>query len=109
MKKLSAFLDGLTESDYEKVQELAAMNMAPSQICEILLQDKWAFMQVWRDQKSRLRKLYELGRLEIEEKKRQTLVEKIEGGDMFAIQLHDKKARAQRFEDIKNEVFNLGE
>ncbi|NYJ27515.1 hypothetical protein [Allomuricauda sp. ARW1Y1] len=107
MQKISEFLSGLTASDLERVEELASQNFAPSQISEMLLLDKWAFMRVWRDQESVLRKRYELGRTAIAEEKQVNLLEKVRAGNTFAIQLHDKAAKAQRFEDIKNEIFNL--
>ena len=107
MKKLQAFLDELQESDLERIEELAGQNFAPSQIAKILGFDKWAFMQLWRDQESILRQRYELGRLSIEEEKQSALVDKIREGNSFAIQIHDKSSRARQFEDIKTEIFNL--
>lgn len=107
MQKVDKFLSELTARDLDRVEELAAQNFAPSQICEMLVLDKWTFMHVWRDRQSTLRKRYELGRLQIEEQKRTVLLEEVKAGNMFSIQLHDKASRAQRFEDIKTEIFNI--
>ena len=107
MQKISEFISELTASHLERVEELASQNFAPSQISEMLVLDKWAFMRVWRDPKSTLRKRYELGRTAIAEEKQVQLLEKVRSGNTFAIQLHDKAAKVQRFEDFKNEIFNL--
>lgn len=107
MQKINEFISELNASSLDRVEELAAQNFAPSQISEMLLMDKWAFMQVWRDQNSVLRKRYEQGRLEIAETKQTQLLEKVREGNLFAIQLHEKASNAQRFEDIKTDIFNL--
>lgn len=99
--------EDFTHTDLETIEELSAQNFAPSQICDVLLHDKRSFMRAWRDKDSKVRRAYELGRLEIERKKRQQLQDRAETGDMTAIQMHDKRLRHQHFEDIKNEIFNL--
>ncbi|UOY07717.1 hypothetical protein L0P88_04000 [Muricauda sp. SCSIO 64092] len=108
MKKLQVFLGELQESDLERIEELAGQNFAPSDICRILDFDKWAFMQLWRNRDSTIRQRYELGRLNIEETKQRELITKINSGNSFAIQMHDKLAARRTFENIKSEIFNLG-
>ena len=100
--------EDFTPSELETIEELAAQNFAPSQICDVLDRNKRQFMRQWRDTDSKVRKAYELGRLDIERTKREQLQLRVETGDMNAIQMHDKRLREQRFEDIKNEIFNLG-
>lgn len=108
MKKLQSFLGDLQESDLERIEDLAGQNFAPSDICKIMGLDKWAFMQLWRNHNSIIRKRYELGRLHIEAAKQHHLSWKAESGNMMAIQTHNKETQRRTFENIKNEIFNLG-
>lgn len=107
MSTVAQLKEVLGTSDFESIEELAAQNYGPRDIAKFLNYNLRAFMHIWRDKKSRLREAYDRGMLEIEIKKTQQLVEKAERGDLTAIQIHDKKADAQRFEDIKQEVFSF--
>ena len=107
MSTITHIKDTLTGELLEQIEELAAQNYGPTDICFKLNQDKRSFLRLWRDTKSQVREAYERGRMEIEITKRQKLNEDIESGSITAIQIHDKRAEEQRFEDIKREIFSF--
>lgn len=107
MVPVTQLLDELTAADLERIQEMAAQNFAPSDICKALKKDKWTFMHLWRQEGSVIRKSYDLGRLQIEETKQAYLLEKVRNGETFAIQVHDKATATRNFENIKQQIFSL--
>lgn len=108
MTKSEALKERLTQTDLETIQELAEQNQAPRDIALALGVSKAVFMHIWRDKKSQVREYYERGRFEIERKKEQALIDRIErDGKITAIQIHDKKSEARRFEDIKEDIFGF--
>ncbi|UOB16582.1 hypothetical protein [Abyssalbus ytuae] len=104
---LQKIAENITPSDFETIETMASQNYAPSDIALALGFDKKSFMHIWRDQNSQIRQFYEKGRLDIELKKTEKLLEKIEEGSITAIQQHDKKSEERRFEDIKQTIFGL--
>ena len=99
--------DSVTEAELETIAELASQNYGPRDIALNLRMDMRGFMHVWRDKKSRIREAYERGVMEIDIIKREKLNKEVEGGSITAIQIHDKRSEAQRFEDIKREIFSF--
>ena len=107
MSTIARIKEALTGEDLELIEELASQNYGPTDISFKLNYDKRSFLHIWRDPKSQLREAYERGRMEIEILKRQKINEDIEQGGITAIQMHDKRAEEQRFEDIKREIFSF--
>lgn len=107
MSKVIQFKELLTTSDFETVEDLASKNTAPGEIAKALSVSKRVFLHVWRDKDSQLREAYDRGRLEITFKKAEALELMMEAGNVTAYQIHDKNAKAQAFEDIKNDVFGF--
>ncbi len=103
--KVDVFTSRLTEEDLGLIESLAAENYGPSEIAKMLKMDRRAFLHVWRDKCSQLREAYDRGRFMIDQEKQAALEDRALRGDLTAIQIHDKRARAQRFEDIKKEIF----
>lgn len=97
----------LAQSDFETIEELATQNQAPSDIALALGVSKRAFLHVWRDKKSQIREAYDRGRLQITIDKEAKLMEKVNEGNITAIQIHDRKQAQRRFEDAREDVFGF--
>ena len=89
------------------VERLSGCNLAPSDIALRLGVKKSSFLRIWRDPKSEIRESYERGRLKVEEKKSKALKKQIKGGNVTAIQIHNKQAEEILFSDVKNEIFGF--
>lgn len=100
-------LSELTPEDFCQIEDLAAQNYAPSTIAQFMDLNKAAFLRLWRDKASSIRNAYEKGKLAIHQEKQITLEEKVQAGDLKAIEIHDRRASEQRFEDIKRDIFNF--
>jgi hypothetical protein len=61
-----ALNDYLTESSYTEIESLAEQNYGPWDIAKALKVPTKPFMHVWRNPKSRIRKAYDYGRLQID-------------------------------------------
>lgn len=107
MSGIQQIKDSLQASDLETIETLAAQNYAPSDIALALGFDKRGFMHLWRDLTGKVRTAYEKGRVDIEIKKTEKLMEKVEAGNITAIQIHDKKFEERNFEDIKQTIFGF--
>lgn len=99
--------DELDSQLLKDIRKLASGNMAPSDIALKLGVHKAGFMRIWRDKDSAIREAYEGGRLDIEATKAKQLKKEIKGGNITAIQIHDKKAEEAEFEAHKNQIFGL--
>ncbi len=97
----------LSGSDYETIEDLASKNYAPSDIALALSVSKRTFKHIWKDKNSQIREAYECGRLDIAIAKADALEAMINEGNVTAYQIHDKNAKAQAFEDFKNEIFGF--
>ena len=107
MTSKNSIANEYSEAELETVAELASQNYGPRDIALNLQRELRAFMRHWRDQESALRKAYERGILEIDIIKKEKLNLKVKSGSLTAILTHNKNAEQQRFQDIKNDVFNL--
>lgn len=99
--------ESLTLTDYETVEELASQNYGPSDIAKALGKNTRDFNRLWRIKASELRLRYDKGRLNIQIVKSEKLIKLVKKKNVTAIQMHNKQAKKQRFEDLKNDVFGL--
>ena len=104
---LDKVLSAISNVELEVIEEMASQNHGPSDIAKALGVKKGSFIHIWRDPKSDIRKAYDRGILNIEITKTAELKKKVEAGSVTAIQMHEKRALKQRFEDAKNEVFGF--
>ncbi|WP_422105581.1 hypothetical protein [Winogradskyella sp.] len=104
---LVALKEQLTESDYTEIENLAEQNYGPRDIAKALQVSVRTFLHVWSDTKSRIRVAYEYGRLQIDIKKREKLINMIEAGNTTAIQIHNKQSEERQFFDARLDVFGV--
>jgi len=95
----------VSDVQYDQIHELASLNFAPTDIAVRLGFNKHAFVSLWRDKTSDVYKSYYKGRLTMQFNKQQALFDQVDEGNITAIQILDKDAEAQAFEDIKNQFF----
>ncbi len=107
MPSNSQILNDLDSVLLKNIEELAAGNMAPSDIALKLEINKSAFMRIWREEGSMIRLAYDAGRLEIEALKMKKLKKMIKKGNLTAMQMHDSKAEEAEFIAMKKQVFDL--
>ncbi len=107
MHSREVILNELDSQLLADVRKLASRNFGPSDIALKLGVNKSSFLNIWRDKKSTIREEYEAGRLSIQYKKMKALNKEIKGGNITAIQIHDKMLLETEFETKKKEIFGL--
>ncbi|NQY31158.1 MAG: hypothetical protein HRT69_17040 [Flavobacteriaceae bacterium] len=106
MPKVLPLSPGLiTDRLHEQIVELAKLNFAPSDIAIKLGFNKHAFVALWKDKDSDLYESYYKGKLDFKKLHQEAVLEAIDEGNITAVQIYDKEAEAQAFEDIKKEFF----
>jgi len=100
-------LNELDSQLLKDVRKLASANLGPSDIALKLGVNKSNFLKIWKDKKSSIREEYEGGRLSIQYKKTKALMKEIKGGNVTAIQIHDKMVLETEFETKKKEIFGF--
>lgn len=93
-----------SEEEMTSIHDLAACNYSPEKIALYLDVDKKAFMRLWYDPKSEVRKAYERGKLVSEfviNNKQKELAEK---GNITAAQIFLKEAEKNNINNIRNRI-----
>ena len=107
MPKNSEILNELDSQLLEEIRELAACNLAPSDIALKLGIDKAGFMRIWRDKDSLIREKYDAGRLDIKVNQMNAVNDQVEEGNNTAIQIQAKLIEEAEFEAKKKEIFGF--
>lgn len=102
-----SLISSLDSSHYDEIEDLACKNFAPSDIAKSIRVSGRDFLFLWRDKTSPVREAYDRGRLKIASAKEQQIIDKVNNGNITAIQIHDKKAKDQEFEDVKADIFGF--
>ena len=93
-----------SEEEYTSIQDLAACNYAPEKIAVFLQVDKKAFLKLWFDKESQVRKNYELGKLvaefEISNAQKNLAIK----GNITAAQVYLNLRTATEIETIRNQI-----
>lgn len=95
----------ISNVNYDEIKELATLNFAPSDIAIRLGFNKYAFVALWRNKESKLYQSYKKGLLDKRYKEKAALLDEVEDGNVIAMQMLNKEAEAQAFEDIKTHFF----
>lgn len=96
-------------SDIEEIETLASQSYTAKAIAMVLNVNPSVFAMYCLDDTHPIGKAYLRGCLEINRKKNEKLLGKVNEGSELAFQLHDKKAKDQAFLDIKNDIFSAFE
>ncbi|WP_271407275.1 hypothetical protein [Tenacibaculum soleae] len=96
----------ITTSDFEEIETLASQSYTAKAIAMALNVNPSLFVMYCSDDTHPIGVAYLKGCLEINRKKNEKLLGKVNEGSEVAIQLHDKKAKDQAFLDIKNDIFS---
>ena len=107
MPKNSEILNELDSQLLEEIRELAACNLAPSDIALKLGIEKAGFLRIWRDRNSLIREKYEAGRLDIRLSQMEALNDQVDEGNNTAIQIQARLIEEADFEAQKKEIFGL--
>ena len=96
------------EGQLEMITRLASQGFSPSEIAVFIKVKKARFLNFWKIEDHPVRVAYDRGLLVIKAAKAEALERNIRAGSTTALQIHDKKQRAQSFESIKQSIFNFG-
>lgn len=107
MPKNSEILDELDSQLLEEIRELAACNLAPSDIALKVGIQKADFLRLWRDESSVIREYYDKGRLDLKSDQMEVLNAQAFEGNKTAIQIQARLIEEQEFEAKKKEIFGL--
>jgi hypothetical protein len=93
-----------SEEKYTAIHDLAGCNYSPEKIAIYLEVDKKAFMQLWFDDESDVRKHYERGKLVAEFNINNKQKELAEKGNITAAQIFLKEAERNEVNNIRNRI-----
>lgn len=93
-----------SEEEMTSIHDLAACNYSPEKIALYLDVDKKAFMQLWYDKETEVRKAYERGKLVSEFKINNKQKELAESGNITAAQIFLKEAEKNHINNIRNRI-----
>lgn len=86
------------------VEELSAVNYAPSRIAIYLMKNKRLFLKEWKDPTSALRVAYERGQLKADYEINKKLLENAKNGNITAAQVFEKNKEANKIENLKEQM-----
>jgi hypothetical protein len=93
-----------SEEEYTSIQDLAACNYTPEKIAMFLQVDKKAFLKLWYDKESEVRKNYELGKLVAEFEISNTQKQLAQKGNITAAQVYLNFRKDTEIEAIRNQI-----
>jgi len=104
---IATLKENLVPSDFETIEKMAEENHGPQDIARALRVSQRDFLHIWRDTKSKVREAYELGRLQIDIKKGEILLDMMDDGNTTALQIHEKKAKELNFANARLDIFGV--
>lgn len=93
-----------SDEEYTAIHDLAGCNYSPEKIAVYLEVDKKAFMQLWFDGETEVRKHYERGKLVAEFNINNKQKELAEKGNITAAQIFLKEAERNEVNNIRNRI-----
>ena len=93
-----------SEEEYTAIHDLAGCNYSPEKIAVYLEVDKKAFMRLWYDKNSEVRKNYDRGQLIAEFNINNKQKELAEKGNITAAQIFLKEAEKNEVNNIRNRI-----
>ncbi|MBX9886681.1 MAG: hypothetical protein K2Y30_01950 [Flavobacteriaceae bacterium] len=93
-----------SDEEYTAIHDLAGCNYSPEKIAVYLEVDKKAFMQLWFDSETEVRKHYERGKLVAEFNINNKQKELAEKGNITAAQIFLKEAERNEVNNIRNRI-----
>lgn len=93
-----------SEEEYISIEDLAGNNYSPEKIAIFLQVDKKAFLKLWFEHESEVRKRYEIGRLSAEFQISNAQKKLAEAGNITAAQIFLKIKENTEIEAIRNQV-----
>ena len=93
-----------SDEEYTAIHDLAGCNYSPEKIALFLEVDKKAFMQLWFDAASEVRRHYERGKLVAEFNINNKQKELAEKGNITAAQIFLKEAEKNEVNNIRNRI-----
>ena len=91
-----------TEEEYTNIHDLAAVNYSLPQIALYLDVDKKAFIEIWNDKESEVRKAYERGKLVSQFNIMNKQKELAESGNITAAQIFLKESKEIEIINTRN-------
>lgn len=92
--------------DYESITELAAQNKSTKEIRELLNLDARSFNIAFRKKESEVYKAFRRGIDLMNVSIDDALIQKVESGNLTAIEIYDKRAKQQRIDLVINSFFD---
>ncbi len=93
-----------SEEEYTAIHDLAGCNYSPEKIAVYLEVDKKAFLRLWYDHTSEVRKAFERGKLVAEFNINNKQKELAESGNITATQIFLKIQEEKEIETIRNQI-----
>lgn len=93
-----------SDDEYTDIHNLAGCNYSPEKIALYLDVDKKAFLQMWNDKDTEVRKAYERGKLMAEFNINNKQKELAEAGNITAAQIFLKEAERTEVSNIRNRI-----
>ena len=93
-----------SEEEYTAIHDLAGCNYSVEKIALYLEVDKKAFLQLWFDKDSEVRRHYDRGQLLAEFNINNKQKELAEKGNITAAQIFLKEAESTKIENIRNRI-----